>query len=65
MKMGVQIEWKEFNTYAPYMRSLNDAAVQAEVHLKPHTVDIAMMYLHFCMSREGAKVIHNEQQKTI
>ena len=47
------------------MLSLNDAAVQAEVHLKPHIVDTAMMYVQFCMSREGANLIQRQQQETI
>ena len=52
-QVGVQVEWQEFPDYMSYMVYYEGAAVQGEVHLKPHIIDTAMLYLGFCGSKRG------------
>ena len=50
---GVQVEWQEFPDYVSYMVYYEGAAVQGEVHMKPHIIDTAMLFLGFCSSKRG------------
>ena len=51
---GVVVEWKEFATYMHFMVSCEGAAIQADVMLKPHVVDTALMWVQYLQSREAA-----------
>ena len=50
---GLQVEWLEFQDYMSYMVYYEGAAVQGEVLVKPHIIDIAMLFLAFCDSQRG------------
>ena len=59
---GSQVEWKEFPSYTSYMLSIESASAQADVSLKPHLADTAMLYVQFCMSQEGAAILVSSKQ---
>ena len=57
VERGTQAEWKEFPSYTAYMLSMEGASWQADVSLKPHLADTAMLYVQFCMSEEGSALL--------
>ena len=54
LEMGIQVEWMEFDDYMSYMIYCEGVAVQSEVVVKPHILDIVLMFLGFCkVSADG------------